>query len=104
MLVLRSPEYLNDGILRLTDNVSILSRNVKASLSTYFNNNENKVQEYYYDGIVDNIQHIVDDSSTGGGGDGTILEYLNDAIFSMGSNNNNRDISLRTQQREGGCK
>jgi membrane associated rhomboid family serine protease len=110
MLVLRSPEYLIDGISRLTDNVSMFGRNVKAGLSTYLNNNENKVQEYYYDGIVDNIQHIVDDTSTGGGGgvcggDGTIYRVLkeNDAILT-GSNNINRDNSLRTQQREGGRK
>ena len=89
MFVLRSPEYLNDGLSRLTDNVSTLGRNVKASLLTYFNN-ENRVQEYYYDGIVDNIKNIVDDS-TGGDGDGTIYRVLKDD-----------SLRNRTQQREGG--
>lgn len=88
MLVLRSPEYLHESLSRLTDSVSALGRNVKASLSTHFNN-ENRVQEYYYDGIVDSIKNIVDDFPTVDGGvDDTMYGVLKDDI-------------LRTQ-REGG--
>lgn len=54
MLVLCSPEYINDGVSR-SDSVSTLRRSVKASLSTYFNNGNRVQQEYYYDEIVDII-------------------------------------------------
>lgn len=95
MLVLCSPQYLNDSVTMLFDSVTTLGRNVKENF-----NNRNRVQEYSYDGIVDDITKIVDDS-TGGGEDGTICRVLKDNNMS-GANNINRHDILRTQQREGG--